>query len=250
MQKILFPFLVLGSLGLIPWVALAVALPLQQLQTVLVAGLSSLAVLALGLYVLLLRYRKKHGRGLGKSLAKVVATKTIVEPRQTEIAQNVAVTNLLRGEKLKFEQAHQSAVQHLESGLERLAESRQEAELAVLRAGESVKKLAGLQKIQFDWITQQVAPRISRSGMVPENVRVLNGQFQVEIARLVQHLQFQDVLDQKLNKVAGADIGAAVLILSDSQTMNHEQHRTFKAAPAKQPSESAADANSNRIELF
>lgn len=250
MRKILFPFAVLGGLGLIPWVALAIALPLEQLQTVLIAGCSSLAVLALGLYGLLLDYRKKHGRGLGKSIATVVATKTVVEPRQMEIAQNLAMTNLLRNEKLKFEQAHQSAVLHLESGLERLAESRQEAELAVLRAGESVKKLAGLQKIQFDWITQQVAPRISRSGMVPENVRVLNTQVQSEIARLVQHLQFQDVLDQKLNKVAGADIGAAVLILSDSQNMNHEQHRTAQASGIKRVGEIKADSNANRIELF
>jgi hypothetical protein len=249
-QKILVPFAVLGGLGLIPWVALAIALPPAQLQTVLVAGLSSLAVLALGLYVLLLRYRKRYGRGLRKSIASVVATKTTVEPRQTEIAQNLATTNILRAEKLRFEQAHDSAVLHLESGLERLAESRQEAELAVLRAGESVKKLAGLQKIQFDWITQQVAPRMSRSGSVPDNVRVLNSQFQSEIARLVQHLQFQDVLDQKLNKVAGADIGAAVLILSESQSMNHEQHRLYPGSSAKSRSEPKVDPSVNRIELF
>jgi hypothetical protein len=159
---------------------------------------------------------------------------------ETQREHSDALTRALQ-ERVNTEQAQTQAIEHLESGLLRLDESRQEAELAVLKAGESVKRLGALQKAQMTWIQTNAVPRISRSGSMPDALRVMNQQVETEVQRLVIQLQFHDVLDQKLTKVAGADIGAALLTLS-----NVNQDATAKSMSVRKKSSNAANGKTQR----
>ena len=115
---------------------------------------------------------------------------------------------------------------HLNRSIDSLAAARQDAEIAVLKVCENASRLAGLQTKQFLWITEQLSPKLSRTGSVPDSAKLINAQIQAEIKRLVVNLQFHDVLDQQLQKVRDTQIASAIAALGtplvDPQS-NHKQ---------------------------
>lgn len=102
---------------------------------------------------------------------------------------------------------------HLNRSIDALAAARQDAEIAVLKVCENVARLSGLQTKQFSWITEQLSPKLSRTGSVPDSAKLINAQMQAEIKRLVVNLQFHDVLDQQLQKVRDTQIASAIAAL-------------------------------------
>ena len=102
---------------------------------------------------------------------------------------------------------------HLNRSIDSLAAARQDAEIAVLKVCENVARLSGLQTKQFAWIAEQLSPKLSRAGSVPDSAKLINAQMQSEIKRLVVNLQFHDVLDQQLQKVRDTQIACAIAAL-------------------------------------
>jgi hypothetical protein len=215
-------------LALMPWFACAFVVPKSTVIWLLLGGLINGVVL----------YRFALALIKPRFPSQTLATPIIVSEIQREHSD--ALSRALH-ERGCAEQAQIVAMEHLESGLLRLSESRQEAELAVLKAGESVKRLGALQKAQMHWIQTHAVSRISRSGTMPHALRVINQQVETEVQRLVVQLQFQDVFDQKLNKVAGADIGAALLTLSKAN-----EQATAAAVSVRKKSSNAANGITQR----
>lgn len=220
-----------SSLALLPWFVCAFLVPASAVIWLILGALINAVVL----YRFALALVKP--RFPSQSLASVT------ELSETQREHGDALTRALQ-ERACSEQAQIQAMEHLESGLLRLDESRQEAELAVLKAGESVKRLGALQRAQMNWIQANALSRISRSGTMPDALRVINQQVETEVQRLVVQLQFHDVLDQKLTKVAGADIGAALLTLS-----NANEESTAKAVMLRKKSSSAANGKTQRKKI-
>lgn len=102
---------------------------------------------------------------------------------------------------------------HLNRSIDSIAAARQDAEIAVLKVCENVARLSGLQTKQFLWITEQLSPKLSRTGSVPDSAKLINAQIQAEVKRLVVNLQFHDVLDQQLQKVRDTQIASAIAAL-------------------------------------
>jgi hypothetical protein len=218
-------------LAILPWFVCAFLVPGTAVIWLLLGALVNAVVL----YRFALALVKP--RFPSQSLAAVS------EISETQREHGDALTRALQ-ERACSVQAQLLAMEHLESGLLRLDESRQEAELAVLKAGESVKRLGALQRAQMGWIQTNALSRISRSGTMPDALRVINQQVETEVQRLVVQLQFHDVLDQKLTKVAGADIGAALLTLS-----NANEEATAKALTLRKKSSNAANGKTQRSKL-
>lgn len=195
-------------LALLPWFACAFFVPNSAVIWLLLGALVNSVVL----YRFALALIKP--RFPSQSLAEASQASEIQREHGDALTRALQEKTDAQKEQAAAVQAQAHAMEHLESGLLRLDESRQEAELAVLKAGESVKRLGALQRAQISWIQTNAVSRISRSGTMPDALRVMNQQVETEVQRLVVQLQFHDVLDQKLTKVAGADIGAALLTLS------------------------------------
>lgn len=166
--------------------------------------------------------------GLYGFSANGASTDSVKTSKQSREKVELTIDTSLVSKFAALEENASLAIKHLESGIGRLEESRHEAEISVLRAGDSVKRLSVIQNTLYEWLSKQVAPRLSKSGQVPESVQAINRQLQTELLRLTEQLQFHDVLDQKLNKVASADIGAALRAL---QTANeHDRNESIASA--------------------
>ncbi len=196
--------------ALMPWFACAFFVPTDTIIWLICGALVNAVVL----------YR--FGLALVKPLAPTEMMPPVNTSSETQREHTEALSRALV-DRANATRAQALAMEHLESGLLRLDESRQEAELAVLKAGESVKRLGALQKAQVNWLETHALSRLSRTGTMPDALRVINQQVESEVQRLVVQLQFHDVLDQKLTKVAGADIGAALLTLSNVQAQSSTQ---------------------------
>ena len=147
-------------------------------------------------------------------------TLPVLMNEEREAAQSEAIECELR---TRFE-----AQSHLNKSIDSLAAARQDAEIAVLKVCENVTRLAGLQTKQFSWITEQLSPKLSRAGTVPDSAKLINAQVQAEIKRLVVNLQFHDVLDQQLLKVRDTQISLAIAALG---TPLSDPHGTRKQTP-------------------
>lgn len=177
-------------------------------------------------------------------------TLPVLMNEEREAAQNEAIEAELRS---RFQ-----AQTHLNGSINALAAARQEAEIAVLKVCENVTRLDGLQAKQFAWIAEQLSPKLSRSGVVPDSAKLINAHIQGEIKRLIVNLQFHDLLDQQLLKVRDTQIAPAIAALGtplsdpDNGKRNTPTPVAVRARPTKPSSLEGAVTPIKRgeVELF
>jgi hypothetical protein len=127
-----------------------------------------------------------------------------------------------QAEKERAQEVEQGAIEHLSEGLVKMTQARQAAEVAVIKIAESLTKLGELQTRQMHWIKTQAAPRLSRSGALPESVQHTGLQIQSEISRMIAALQFHDLLSQTLQSARNENFGGALELLKHKGQSNTE----------------------------
>ncbi len=137
-------------------------------------------------------------------------------------AQNAQIQAQAQAEKEHALEVEQGAIEHLSEGLVKMTQARQSAEVAVIKIAESLTKLGQLQTRQMHWIKTQAAPRLSRSGALPESVQHTGLQIQSEISRMIVALQFHDLLSQTLQSARNENFGGALELLKYKGQSNNE----------------------------
>lgn len=177
-------------------------------------------------------------------------TLPVLMDEEREAAQSEAIEAELR--------SRYQAQMALTASIESLSAARQDAEIAVLKVCENVTRLDSLQAKQFAWITEQLSPKLSRTGAVPDSAKLINAHIQAEIKRLVVNLQFHDLLDQQLSKVRDTQIAVAIAALGSPLADSHQFKRqvsspvVIQARPTKPSSLEGAVTPIKRgeVELF
>jgi hypothetical protein len=109
-----------------------------------------------------------------------------------------------------------AVLSRLQHSIVRLNQSRQEAEMSVIKLVESAKRMDQLRKAQLEFFTTQIAPRLSKNGSVPETLKALDAQQHAEIQRMAVFLQFHDAWEQSLSKIEKEELRVAIGLLEPS----------------------------------
>jgi hypothetical protein len=184
-----------------------------------------------------------------------------VSPASDEsIALAAQIDAQAQAEKERAQEVEQGAIEHLSEGLVKMTQARQAAEVAVIKIAESLTKLGELQTRQMHWIKTQAAPRLSRSGALPESVQHTGLQIQSEISRMIVALQFHDLLSQTLQSARNENFGGALELLkhkgqSNSELLKGEQRLAVatdeeQALAYQAKVQEAVDRANNQAALF